>query len=94
MAVTQEVDVPPCAFLADILGAIVGDIVPVVYPFDSVTPVVLEPTSPNHVPRFAFAVAPQHVRVVSIPTGVLFEPIELRDAEHFGSHNLLVTPLS
>ena len=59
----QELDIPPNAFFADILGAIVGHIVPAVHGLDTVAPVTLKPTSPDHLPRLAPAVTPECVSV-------------------------------
>ena len=46
----QKFNVPPNALFADILSAIVGDIVAVVNRFDTIAPVTLKPSSPNHLP--------------------------------------------
>ena len=90
---TQKLDVPPRTFFADVFGAVVGDIIPAVHRFDPIPPVPVKPFSPNLLPRFALAVAPQRMNMIAVSTRILFQRVEIRHAPHFRSHEFFVTAL-
>ena len=90
MPVAQEFDIPPRAFLGHVLGAIIGHVTGAMHRLDPVAAVPGEPFPPDVRPFQVFAIHPQRVNVVAIPSGILFQGVEVRDAAQLRAHELFV----
>lgn len=89
----QKFDIPPRTFFANVLRAVIRHIVAIIHRLDPVAAVPLKPTAPGVLPRLAFAIAPQRVNMVAVPSRILFQRVEIRDTPHFRPHELFVAPL-
>lgn len=89
----QEFDIPLRTFLAYVLRAVIGYIVAIIHRLDPVAAVPLKPTAPGMLPRLAFAITPQRVDMVAVPSRILFERVETGHAPHFRPHELFVASL-
>jgi len=80
MPLAKQFHIPPGIFFRDILGAIIGHIIPAVYWFDPRPAVTVEPFVPNFCSPHVFAVTPQRMDVITITTRILFQCVEKRHA--------------
>ena len=93
MPLAEQIDAPPGVFLRDILGAIIGHIVPAVHRLDPRPAVAVKPFVPNLRSPHVFAVAPQRMDMIPVPPRILLQRVEIRHAPHLRAHEFFVTPL-
>ncbi len=89
----EQLHIPPRTFLGDVLGAVIRNIVTAVDRLNSGPTVSSEPLSPNVPPRPPLAITPQRMDVITVPTRILFQSVEIRHAPQLLLHELFVTSL-
>jgi hypothetical protein len=77
MPVTQEPEVPPSTFFGDVLGAVIGHIVPAVHGLDTIAAVAMKPFTPNVRPFQILAIHPKRMDMVAVPPWILFQGVEV-----------------
>src|SRR5258707_3474209 len=90
MPLAKQFHIPPGTLLGDVLGAVIGNVIPTINRRNPDAPVTLKPGPPNLPPRLVFAVAPERVNVKPITAGILFQRVKVGHAPHFPFHELLV----